>query len=366
MLFTGNEGLAINLTSLTAGILLIISSYIIFTKASLKLYQEEKKDFNRAKLAGLITSTLISLNLYLVYNNGRGLREELMSFLCILIFYYTLIKEENSYKNSIFLFLSVFTLTLTHLSFGLFIILGIVFFTLLPRLKFVNIEHPSYWKLLVNIISFLSAFLFWAFYCAYKVGDPFYNFHYHSLAFDFIYDVNLSTIGGIIEAAISGIVFGIPYEFFHLFFLLGIILTILAVSLLITNIKELQIFFIFIVVGINFLYLSMFMAIPGDPRLIQPFFPFLLYLSAICITNILKESDGERKESQKPFLLYSLIISFFITYALRGIYNLNLTLNPIITIFSLVFICINEFIAFLFVYLSLNKKQPVFTIFNTN
>jgi hypothetical protein len=354
-LITGNEGLAINLTSLIAGILLLLYSYKIFTKASLKLYQNKKNWINNAKLTGLITSSLIALNLYLVYNNGRGLREELISFLCLLVFYYAVIKEEANYKNIIYLFLTVFILTLTHLTFGLFIAIGVLMFTIIPKLKFINIEEPSYKKLLIVMISFISSFTFWALYSLYKAGDPFFNWHYHSLAFDFIYNIDLSTIDGIIKALFSGLIFGIPYEFYHLFILLGIVLTLISVYLLIKNIKNLQFFFIFIVVGINFLYLSIFMAIPGDPRLILPFFPFFLYLSGICLTNVIKESKRIKEKRSNISILYFLIISFFVTYVLRGIYNLNLTLNPIIALLSLVFLVINEIITFFIIYLSRDK-----------
>ncbi len=355
LLITGNNGLAINLTSLIAGILLIIYSYLIFTKASLKLFQNEKYQLKHAKLAGLITSFLVALNFYLVYNNGTGLREELISLLCLLIFYFTVIKEEKSLKNNIYLSLSVLALTLTHLTFGLFIVVGILFFSLIPYLRFIKIEKASIIKLAIILISFLCTFFIWALYFEYKVGDPFYNFHYHALAFDFIYNITLFTIEGIINAIFSGLIFGIPYEFFHLFILLGICLTLMGVYLLIKNIKKTQIFFIFIVVGINFLYLSIFMAIPGDPRLILPFFPFFLYLSGICLTNIIKESENNKEEKKVMNKLNLLIISFFITYVLRGLYHLSLNFNLFILILSLVALVLNEVIAFIIVYISRDK-----------
>jgi len=355
LLLIGNEGLAINLTSLVAGVLLIIYSYIIFSKASLKLFQNEKKGIKRAKLAGLITSSLVALNLYLVYNNGRGLREELISLLCLLIFYYTVINEEDSFKNNIYLSLSVLALTLTHLTFGLFIVLGIIIFSLISYLNFINLEKASYIKLLIILFSFLSTFIIWAFYCDYKINDPFYNWSYHSAAFDFIYNINLTTFDGLVRAGISGLLFGIPYEFYHLFTLLGICLTLIAIYLLIKNIRKSQIFFIFIVVGINLLYLSIFMAIPGDPRLILPFFPFFLYLSGLCLTKLVEESNRNKEEKKDRNKLYFLIVFFFLTYALRGLYHLNVSLNPIITIFSVVSLVLNEIIAIIILYNNRDK-----------
>ncbi|TXT53571.1 MAG: membrane protein of unknown function [Promethearchaeota archaeon] len=356
LLITGNEGLAVNLTSLTAGILLIFYSYLVFSKASMKLVERKNMGTDHAKLIGLITSTLVALNLFLVYNNGRGLREELITLLCILIFYFTIVKEEHNFKNMISLSCVVVILTLTHLTFGLFMILGILFYSLLPYLKYIHVKKPSLRKLVVILLSFSSTFFIWALYNAYKVGDPFFNFHYHSLAFDFIYGINLSSLSGILNAAVSGLLFGIPYEFYYMFILLGFVIVLMGVYFLIKNIKKIQIFFIFIVTGINFLYLSIFMAIPGDPRLIQPFFPYILYLVGIGLANIINHYKTIHSEKSDLGVYNFLVICFFITYFLRGIENINLSLNPIIALLSLIFLIINEIVAFIVIYKSKNAN----------
>ncbi len=315
-----NYILSAKLVSFSCSILLIIYSYHIFTKASIKLYGKNEK---KPKIIGLIVSFLISLNLYFAVNTGRGLREDLLALLFILAFYFTIIKEEMDLKDNIYLALSISFLSLTLLSAGLFFVAGIILFFLISKLKIFKFKGLRIKKVYIITLAFISAFAFWALFSALSVGNPLYNWSRQGSFFKEKHDLDLSTMDGLIEALLNALILGIPFEIYYLFLLISLVFTFLVFYILLKNYKQKQVLLIIFIVGINFLYISIFMApskiilIPNHPRVMIYFFPFIFYLGAIPLTNIFIEFQ-ERKNSNL-FDIKLIFYLFLISYSVQGI-----------------------------------------------
>ncbi len=330
------------ITSMSAGILLIISSYFVFSKAAIKLSTKEGKiTQNNAKYVGLIVSCLISFSLPFIINSVQGLREELLAVLILIIFYYVIIKEKLALRDNLFLALSIALLTLTHLTAGIFITVGIILFFLVSKLKFFKFNNISNLKILICLLGPLISFLLWGWFCYVKFGDPLYSLKVQRDFFKDTYNLDLSSINNIISALINGIINGIPLEFYFLFIFNGIVFMLLGLYVLIKYIKQKQFLFIFIITGVNFAYLSVFMAIPGDLRLLLYFFPIIIYLGALPIGITINDSTHKSAK----FMKYLLII-FFLTYSFRGLKNLGffsyLFVNYFSEIIYWLFFLINE------------------------
>ena len=315
--------LTVKLASFTGSILLIFCSYFIFTKASIKIYnlnnnrnKNVEKNEISAKYVGLIVSCLLSLSLPFIVNSVQGLREELLSLLVIIIFYFTIIKEKMNVRDNIFLAFSMSFLTLTHLTAGIFISLGILLFFLVSKLKFFKFKSISTYKILIILFASWSSFLFWAYFCELKFGDPLFSLQVQRDFFKDAYDLDLSSLNNIIPALINGLTNGIPLEFYFLFIFNGFVFILLGLYIMVIHIKLKQFLFIFLVVGLNFAYLSIFMAVPGDIRLIIYFFPLILYLGAFPIGLILKNSNDKVSNN-----LNYLLVLFLSTYLFRGLKN---------------------------------------------
>lgn len=80
-LFLGNPILSTKLAAFTSGVLLIIASYNVFTKASLKIFGDDDIGQKKSKLVGLLVSFYVSIHSLLTFNIGSGLRESTMSLL---------------------------------------------------------------------------------------------------------------------------------------------------------------------------------------------------------------------------------------------------------------------------------------------
>jgi hypothetical protein len=311
--------LTAQIASMTAGILLIISSYFVFSKAVLKLNNKEGEiNQNKSKYFGLIVSCLISFSLPFIINSVEGLREQLLAVLIIIIFYFIIIKDELTLRDNILLALSACLLTLTHLTAGIFITIGIFLFFLISKSKwFKDINIPNS-KIVIILLATIISFLFWALFCDYKFADPLYSLQVQRDFFKDTYNLDLSSINNLIPALINGMTKGIPSEFYFLFIFNGVIFMILGLYQLIINIRQKQFLFIFFVFVINFAYLSIFMAIPGDLRLILYFFPILLYLGALPLGKIISDTNQE-----KSYLMNLILIIFFSTFLFRGLPNID-------------------------------------------
>jgi len=321
ILLTGNGIISAKLSSFISAIFLIIGSYYIFSKAALKLHKEKKENTQRAKYIGLLVSFLISLNLYFIINNGRGLREDSMALMLLSIYYFIIVAEKENLKNNLCLALSICFLTLTHITTGMFTTFGILLFFIISNLKCFKFNFKSKsiskMKIWISLLSFGLTFIIWALFCDYKYGDPFYILHQHNLIFKQKYGINLSSIENLVEALINAIIFGLPSEFIYFSVLISFVFIILVIYMFIKNIRNTQIFFIFIVIGINLAYLSVFMTIP---RLLIYFFPFIFYLGAIPIGTIMMKLNNKDFKF-KPKMNY-LLLAFFISYIIQGIDNL--------------------------------------------
>ena len=324
LLTKNNFILSSKLASFFTSIILIYYSYYIFTAASKKFYnKDDEKIEYKAKLIGLIVSYLISLNLYFVVNTGRGLREDLLALLFILAFYFTIIKEKMEKKDILYLIITISLLTLTLLSAGIFFAIGIILFYFISKLKYFEFEKMSLKKLLIVLLTVFSSFSFWALFSAFTIGDPLYNFQVQGAFFKDYHNLEFSSIENIIDAAINAIIFGIPFEVYYLFLIISLIFTFLVFYIIIKNYEQKQILFIIIIIVINFLYISIFMApsktlaIPNHPRVIMYFFLYVFYMGSIPLGKILFEYQKKKNINTKN--MNFVFICFLITYSLQGL-----------------------------------------------
>ena len=366
LLLTNNGLLSAKLASLSTGIALIIVSYIIFRKAALKIYNGDSENHQeKAHYIGIFVSALISLNFLFIVNNGSALREDLISLCVILIFYYVIVKDEKNIKSySILGFLIVF-LTLTLLTAGIFLVVGIFIFYLLCKLKWFDYKNIPFEKVGILIFGSISSLVFWLLFSYFKFGDPFYNWHSHTTWFKQYTLVNFYSLEGLGLIALRAVTIGLVQILVSLTFYNGFFFIILIFYILKKNINKRQIFFIFIVVGFNFAYLSVFIT---TPRLIMYFFPIFFYLGVFPMIQIYingakrKEKHSEHSRSLGIMKETWLMIFYFITYSLRNFFlmfffpveNKPIQLIIGVVIISIIFLIINEFIC---IYYFMKNKQ---------
>jgi hypothetical protein len=323
LLLTGNGDVAAKLASLTSSIFLMVFCYFVFRNASKNLFDEVEKDIEKAKYVGFLVSLLISINIYFMVHPGYGIREEYLTLLCILVFYFTIIKKEISLKNNIILAFSVSLLTLSLLTTGLFFTAGIILFFFVSKLKWFKFQSIKGKKVLIILISFSISFLSWAAFSSFTWGDPLYNWQAQSNFFKDFYKMELNSLENIIAALLNALTGGIPYEFYYLFFFSSFVFLILVIYFIIKNFRIKQILFLFLVVGLNLLYLSVFIApsklinIPNSSRVMVYLLPFIYYLGAIPLGNIFVELERFKKNNST--LIYIFFFIFLVTYILKGL-----------------------------------------------
>lgn len=383
LLLTGDGALSAKIVSLIISILLILSSYFVFTEASLKIFKKHNDVEKKAKKIGLIACLLIIFNIYFITHSGKGLREELIALICILLFYFIIIKKMMSLKDNISLAVLTCLLTLTQLSTGFFTIIGIIIFCILSRFKRFKFKSISSVKLLIILISFVVSFLLWSIFSAFKWGDPFSNWNTQGAWFGIKYGVDLSSFQGMVNAGLNALTFGLPSIFIYLFVLFGGTFTILILFFIFNNLRNKEILFIFLIVGLNYAYLTIYIT---TPRVIMYYFYILVFIGAIPLSIIFVQLETQTKEMQKKMKYY--LIVFIITYIIRGLDTLSIIyliyqiynfiphfsdlntiisifyqpLNPIILIINVVVIIINE--GSLLIYLIKGKKMINFKIEN--
>ncbi len=367
LILTGNGSAAAKLASFTSSILLIICCFYVFRNASMRFFSESEKKREKATYIGFLVSFLISMNIYFIVHPGYGIREEYLTLLGILVFYFTVIKEESTFKYNIFLGLSISLLTLTLLTTGLFFTVGIILFVLISRLKWFKFKPMPIKKVLIIVIAFFISFISWAVFSHYTWGDAFYNWQVQSIFYENFYKMTLDSIDNIIQALFNALTGGIPYEFYYLFFFISFFFIIIVFYIIIKNIRIKQVLFIFLVIGLNLLYLSVFIApsklinIPNSSRVMVYLLPFFLYLGAIPLGNILVELKYSKEKYSKYII--SLFIIFLVTYTLKGfpfIFKLGFGGFPFPTHpLFIIFLCINEISIFIFLIKTKNIKYSL-------
>jgi hypothetical protein len=384
-LLTGEAFTAIKITSLLMGIILVITSYLVFTKAAMKLFQGNKKDkIKKGKYVGLLVSFLLEFNLYLLSHNLKGLREELLCILCILIFYFTVIKEEPTLKTNIYLALSICFLTLTLLTAGIFITFGILIFYLFCKIKRFNLKSITQRKLLIILFSFALSFGLWAIFNFHKSFPIFYSLEVQKNWFKFEYNIEIASFGDLIDASINALLFGIPSIFIYFLSLIGFVFILLVVYVLTKNFYKKQFLFLFFFIGMNLAYLSVFIT---TPRIILYFFPFFFYIGAFTIIKRFFNIENQKKK-----MMIFLILIFLITYIIRGMDNLSIihlllsiykdapliinfdkiwvqfyvVYSPLRTIISIIFLIINEISLLLFILKSKSEEKSLYCPINQN
>lgn len=305
------------------GLLLIIASYFVFTKAYQNLYNLDDIKKENAKFIGLLVSFLISMNSFLAAHSSKGLREDLIALILVLFFYFAIVKKEMRIRDNIYLAFLVSYLTLTHLSAGLFTIIGIFLFFSLSKLKMFKYENISLKRFFIIICSFGLTFFLWALFNAIKGGNPFINWKSQRFYFKNVRGIDLSSFDNMITALTKGLTRGVPIIFFYLITLLGYTFALLIFYMFIKNIKKPQLFFLFLIIIFNYAYISIFI-VPGGtedfpicPRLISYYFPFLFYIGSSHLGNICLKS--KKKKNITFYNQTLLLILYFSTYIVRNI-----------------------------------------------
>jgi hypothetical protein len=308
----------------------------------------------------------------------KGLREELLSILVISIFYFTIVKENMKLQDNILLALSVSFISLTLLTAGIFITMGIILFYLISKLKCFGYKSIEFKKLLIIIISFILSFFLWTFFNLCKTFPPFYSLEVQSLWFRLQFSIDITSIEGIINASINTLIFGIPSIFIYSTVLINLVFILLAIYILIKSFRKKQFLFLIFFVGTNLAYLSVFIT---TPIIIIYFFSFFFYLGAIPLVNILFNVKNSQIKNKKS--MFYLLMIFLITYILRGIDNLSIiylilqfynhiplninfsailiqfyeSFSPLRVIISIIFLIINELSLLIYIIKSRNLKN---------
>lgn len=287
-LFIFQDGvIAIKIACFTASFLLIISSYLVFKRAAFKVLQQE----NKANFVGLLVSFLVSIQYFLAYNNGRGLREDLISLCLILIFYFLLIRiKDRNITHYISIFLLIFYLTLIHVTVGIFFYISFFLYVLFSI--FFKLEHDfSLSEFIIVSISFLGSIIFWFTFCFLTFGDPFYTMNIQKSWFRSELNLNLASLDSLITSMIRGITNGIPMEFYILIHHIFLVMIISFILSLFYFRKKRQIKFLIILIVLNLLFLSMFVMDLPNGRLFLYLFPFIFYLGFLFLIEILYKYD---------------------------------------------------------------------------
>ncbi len=373
LIITQNSFLAVKFASFFCGISLIIISNFVFSKTALKVFTNTEDSQQKSKLVGYLTSFYISIHGFLVWNNGMGIREELIASLCILLFYFVIVKSNIfNWKDYLILMVLVSALTLSHVSVGIFVTIAIVFFYFISKFRFMSINVSSM-KVLLITVSFIASYSFWLIFCWVNFGDPFHTIKVQQAWYERNTPLDFGSLTGIIEGVLRGLSLGILFEFFGLFGVIGIVFTIIIVLFLVKNWKNNQVFMLLSIIGVNFLYLSIFYAVYADVRLFFYFLPIFFFLGHLFLVNyyfkkrkLLIRSISILKKKftfsiHTIFILYIVfftlfnifqffLLLFFNSDSLQNLSNLSL-LRIVFTTFGIVFYIFQELFLFLFLIL---------------
>ncbi|TXT65856.1 MAG: membrane protein of unknown function [Promethearchaeota archaeon] len=352
--------LSARLASLVSGVLLIVCSYYVFSKAAMRLLSEEKKK-EISKYIGFIVSFFLSFSFYFIGYSAIGMRECFLSVLIVLLFYFIIIKEQMNLKDNLSLAFLISWLTLTLLTAGLLSIAGLILFYIISKIKRFQFKFStiSKKKLLLLITSFLITFLFWVIFSIYKWDDPFYNWQTQTSIIKTFENTEISSIAFslkmILETILHSIIIGIPKEFRLLFKLLGFIFSLIFLYVLLKNFKKKPLVFIFFFVGTHFAFLSIFYSFGSlDYRFIMYFFPLLIFLGALPLGRIFYSAINEQQKNSFPTII--LFLLFFLTLYLRGLSSITGD------IFYRIYIIINELTIFSILILYRNRIYYSFDI----
>ena len=365
-IFIGNSVLSTKLAAFTSGVLLIIASYIVFTKASLKIFGDDDIGQKKSKLVGLMVSFYISISSLFIINIGQGLRESTMSLLYILVFYFIfLVENRNGLRNNILLVLIVSALTLSHVTVGIFLFVSVICFFLITKLKFFKKRITegftiSNIKVFLISLSFILSYLSWLFFCYFYFGDPFYTINRQKGWFEGKADTDMSSFNAILIGIGKGLYIGSINQFVGLLYSIGIVFTILGIIALRKYYKEENMLFLFVIIIINFFYLTFFMVMPNlydiiyeimltfnlmkwvipSTRLILYFYPFLFFIGSLILIDTCYEYRENTilafnfSNKRYSLTLTSFFIGYLVVYSLRQLLLLNakgmLNLFPIL------------------------------------
>lgn len=330
--------LAVKLASFFIGVLLIIVSYFVFSKTALQIFKDDEKHLEKSSYIGILSSLYISVHGFIVWSSGRGIREDLISLLYILLYYYICVKPDfHSWENYLILIIITSALTLSHVSAGIFVTIVFLLIYLFSKLKLIKINISGI-KVLSITISFVFSYSFWLIFCTFNFGDPFYTITRQNAWFEENTSLDLGSFSGILQNMFKGITLGVLIEFIGIFQFIGFVFTIVMIIFLIKNLKNKQIFLLFSIIFVNFSYLCIFIAASGNIRLLSYFLPFLFFLG---ITSLIKYYYEKRELIIKSFsifkkkFVFSLHTIFYFYIISLYLWNLFLYLNLLIFDFRL-------------------------------
>ncbi|MFX1393381.1 MAG: glycosyltransferase family 39 protein [Promethearchaeota archaeon] len=289
LLISGDGPIAVRCASVTSGILLIIAVYYVFKKASLKIFGDDDIGKEKANYVALLVNFFVSLNFDIIQFSATGQREDLIALFLILLFYFLFIaNEKKSKRNYLFIALLCFALTLSHVTTGIFMFITIILYYLIPKFKILEYQVSNR-KVFIVTISVLCSFLSWILFCWINFNEPFYTMRIHQEWWQDWANLDLGSTEGIIKGLRRGLTIGIWEEFNALFLCMGIIFTLTTFLYFGRYYKNNRLFFLYLMIFVNFLYLSIFIAEFPIVRLILYFVPILFFLGSIPIINNLYE-----------------------------------------------------------------------------
>ncbi|MFX1257564.1 MAG: hypothetical protein ACFFAN_06890 [Promethearchaeota archaeon] len=386
ILIIQEPNLSVKLVSFISGILVIPTSYFVFRSASLKIFRNDSADnidiVKKSKYIALLGSFFYTVNAAIVVNSAHGLREELISLLFLLIFYFIFVKDDNeTIKDKIIIIILISAFTLIHLTLGIFTFLAIFFCFLVLKSDVFNLKfNISSIKMILISISFLISITGWFIHCTIIHNDPFYTINITRKLEEQYTDYNDKDLPNLINSLIYGLEIGIYTEFEIFMFQIGFIFIILALFSLVRYRNKKEIFFLSFILIINLLYLSPFIAFWPRPRLLLYFYPFIFFLGFLTIVDIWydnKEIELVRLNFIKKnipisinliFILY--LIFFILTQIFWHIIQINQLIaieDPMVIYDNLFYDCLliqNILLAFLIFFPYFYKKRELSQIAN--
>ena len=328
LLIFKDSSLAIKFASFTSGILLIFTSFIVFSKASIRFFERDKNGYSKSNLIALSVSLCISIQNYLVYNNGRGLREETISLLLLLIFYYIIVNQNGYDVKTILVFFFLVTfLNLVHLTAGIFTFLSFISFLFISKTKYIEFKFSNT-IIITYIVSFICSILYWLIFCGINFGNPFSTFDVNQSTMNGTYNVILHPWNEAIETIRFALIYGIIIELSIFFTAFGIIFGSIILFSIMKFYRKQQIQFLSVLLFINFIYISIYIAYVRSPRLIIYFFPFLFYIGFLLLIEIIYKKkeiifvsfNAKEKEVHFNFIyIFYLLALYFIVYSITEI-----------------------------------------------
>ncbi len=325
LLFTNDPILSVKLVSVISGILSIYASYFVFKKASLKIFKEDVNKEQKSEYIGLLVSLCYSIDNDLAFNSVMGLREELITLILLLVIYFVFIKDDNnSLKDKIIIVLLFTILTFLHLTASIFTSLAIIIGFFILKVKFFKLNfNTSFFKVLLIILTTTICLSIWFLHCAIVNNDPFFTINDNRTYFRENRNFKDDSFQSLLKSILNGFQYGIFNEFSIISSYISLVFALLAVLSILKFYDTKIVFFLGIILILNFVYLSPFIAVYKSSRLILYFKPFVFFLGWLIIIDIWLKNTEKRtlklsifeREIHIPFIFLFVLMNVFLIFA---------------------------------------------------